>query len=78
MTKRPPIYEVHWEDIATTHGWRFYPAKCTTANIVTVGYMTVKTKKYVHMTQSLCTDDECTDETTVIPRGVIHKMRRLR
>jgi hypothetical protein len=77
MKKRPLII-VEWDDISTHVSWvdEEEANKIDALKCISVGWKLKSDKKYLKITPMRASNRDCSDVQT-IPRGCIHKIRKL-
>lgn len=66
---------IEWEDIVDYSGWQSFKRleDCTTASMITVGFVVEETEKYIKVTANPCLKDLDFIGIIVLPKGVITK-----
>ena len=75
-----PRVEVVWRDTSSSGGWKTLAAhRETRAPLLcrSTGYLLQRTSKVVHLLQSLDNNEKGSDDL-IIPREVVHSIRRLK
>ncbi len=67
---------VEWEDITTYDGWVDMSRAVPPIQMITVGFLIYKNKKYIHVAPTIGSHDKAGDPWT-IPTGVVTKYRVL-
>jgi len=78
--KKNTLIEVEWDDIVYDSTWlsEHKAANYPTAKCKTMGYFLNQTKKVLRLSATIQFDKDNERDITVIPLGVIKKIRRLK
>lgn len=78
--KKNEILEVHWEDVETDNDWQKEEraGKFALPQCLTIGYFLNQDKNCIRVSHTVQVNKEKDRDVTVMPKGVIKDIRRIK